>query len=167
MMSKPILLLAVASLAVGGCASYQVGSPTLYRDDIRTVHVPIIESESFRRFSGQQLTEALVKQIELDTPLRIADPSVADSFVRGRLVRDRKRPQALDRFGEPRVLQTGWEVEVDWVDRSGAPLMQRQLLRVNDAVEFIPEGGQSLATAQRELTQQIARQIVSQMEAPW
>ncbi len=159
--------LAACCIFFGGCATYQVGNQTLYRGDIRTIHVPIFESESQRRFLGQQLTEAVIKQIERDTPLVIADAAAADSFLQGRLVRDIKRPGGLDRFGEPRVLQSDWVVEVRWVDRSGVPLMQRQLVRVNESVEFIPEGGQSLSTAHRELIEDIARQVVGQMETPW
>jgi len=154
-------------IMMSGCATYQLGNQTLHRADIRTVHVPIFESESHRRFLGQQLTEAVVKQIERDTPIVIADPAFADSFLRGRIVREQKRSQVLDRFGEPRVLSSDWSVEVEWVDRNGTPLMRWKNLTISDAVEFIPEGGQSLASSQRELIQKIARQIVGQMELPW
>lgn len=139
----------------------------LFRPDIRTVHIPVFESSSYRRFLGQQLTESVIKQVELDTPLIIANAGFADSVLRGRLVQDRKRARTIDRFGEPRVLQAEWSVEVDWVDRSGNSLMQRQRLRINSAEEFIPEGGQSLTTAQQEVVKKIAQQIVGQMETPW
>lgn len=150
-----------------GCAGYQIGNRDLFPPNIRSVHVPIIESDSYRRFLGQQMTEAVVKQIEQDTPLTIADAAFADSVLRCRLIRDRKLPKTLDRFGEPRVLEASWVVEVDWVDRSGVPLLQRQNLRISDNIEFIPEGGQSLSSAHRELIQSIANQIVGQMEVSW
>lgn len=165
--SRAIWLALLTAVIGGGCAAYQVGNQSLFRCDIRSVHVPIFESDSFRRFLGQQLTEAVIKQIEQDTTLLIADPATADSFLTGRIVDDNKRPVALDQFGEPRVLQTDWQVEVNWVDRSGVPLMRQQLVKINEAVDFIPEGGQSLATAQRDVTRRIARQIVGQMESPW
>ena len=40
-----------------GCAGYQVGHRSLYRPDIRTVHVPVVQSDSFRRYLGERLTE--------------------------------------------------------------------------------------------------------------
>ena len=166
-MRNQLAILGICFVVFAGCAGYQVGNQIMFRPDIRSVHIPIFESESHRRFLGQILTESVVKQIEDDTPLTIANPGFADSFLTGRIVQDRKRPQSLDRFGEPRVVQTDWIVEVNWVDRSGAPLMQRQQLRIGDNVEFIPEGGQSLTTAQRELVDRIARQIVGQMELRW
>lgn len=163
----PLLLSVGWLVTFGGCASYQVGNQALFRADIRSIHVPIFESESQRRFLGQQLTEAVVKQIERDTPLVIADPAFADSFLRGTIVRDRKRSRTLDRFGEPRVLQAAWSVEVEWVDRNGTPLMRWEDLTITDSEEFIPEGGQSLASAHRVLVQKLAQQIVGQMELPW
>ncbi len=50
--------LCVVSLLVCGCAGYQVGQQALYRPDVQTVHVPIFESNSFRRNLGEQLAEA-------------------------------------------------------------------------------------------------------------
>ena len=44
-----------------GCKAYQFGASTMYRFDIQTVHVAIFESNSYRRFLGQRLTEAVVK----------------------------------------------------------------------------------------------------------
>ncbi len=152
---------------LAGCAGYHVGAQSLFPTGIRTVHVEIVETESYRRFLGQQLTEAIVKRIEQDTPFVIADPALADSILRCKLSTDRKNSQVLDRFGEPRVLRSSWIVDVNWVDRSGIPLVGRQDLKVKHREEFIPEGGQSLATANRATIQEIAHQIVGQMEAAW
>ncbi len=152
---------------VAGCKCYQIGNQGLFRGDIRTVHVPIIESDSNRRFLGQQLTEAVVKEIESGTPLTITDPAIANSILRARIVRDQKQVITENQFDEGRAVQVGWRVEVDWVDRNGVPLMPRGRVAIDHAVDFIPEGGQSLATAQHELIQRIAREIVGQMEMPW
>ncbi|HEY6562999.1 MAG TPA: hypothetical protein VIY86_00755, partial [Pirellulaceae bacterium] len=58
-------------LATCGCAGYYLGSPTLYRPDIATIQIPIFESDSYRRFLGERLTEAVVKQVELKTPYKV------------------------------------------------------------------------------------------------
>ena len=160
------LLTCLIGLTSFGCARYHVGNQYLFRSDIRTVSVPIFETDSFRKFLGQRLTEAVVKNIELNTPLTIADPAIADSFVRGRIVSERKTVAAENRNDEPRTLQVSWQVEVDWVDRAGVPLMQRQTVRINRDAWFIPEGGQSLSTAQQEVIEMLARDIVGQMEMP-
>jgi hypothetical protein len=150
-----------------GCAGYNVGDQFLYRSDIRTVHVVMFESDSYRKFLGQQLTEAVAKQIESSTPLTITEPALADSFLQGRLISDQKRVVGEDRSDEPRDLLIDYRLEVSWVDRAGVPLMQRQLVKLDLDAAFVPEAGQSMATAQQELIQRIAREIVGQMEAPW
>lgn len=150
-----------------GCAGYHLGNQYLYRSDIRTVHVAIFESDSYRRFLGQRTTEAVIKEVELTTPLTITNPQIADSFIRGRIIRETKSVVGENRFDDARSLRAGWVVEVDWVDRAGTPLMQRQTVRISEDSVFIPEGGQSLSTAQQKIIERVARQTVSQMQNPW
>ena len=61
----------LALIVLPGCAGYQIGNRSLYRPDIRTVHVPVVQSESFRRYLGERLTEAIVKEVELRTPYKV------------------------------------------------------------------------------------------------
>lgn len=161
------MLLTCCTIGWIGCAGYNVGDQFLYRSDIRTVHVAMFGSDSYRKFLGQQLTEAVAKQIELGTPLTITEPALADSFLQGRLISDKKRVVGEDRSDEARELLIDYRLEVTWVDRAGVPLMQRQLGRLDLDTAFVPEGGQSMATAEQELVQRIAREIVGQMETPW
>ena len=172
--SSPALRSRLAIAAVGlavllgtGCRGYNLGNQYLYRSDIRTVHVPVFESDSYRRFLGQRLTEAVVRQVQANTPLSIADPEIADSFIQGRIVRERKRSISEDRFDDPRNIEIAWRVEVSWVDRAGVPLMPLQSVKIDRDANFIPEGGQSMSTAQQQMVEQIARDIVNQMEMPW
>ena len=160
-----VLLLAFATIQCG-CAGYHVGNQYLYRSDIRSVHVALFESDSYRRFLGQRLTEAVVKQIELSSPLTITEPQLAHSFIRGRIVNDAKTIVGENINDDARSLKLGWRVEVSWVDRAGVPLMQRQVLQISRDATFIPEGGQSLSTAQQEIIERLARDIVGQMEMP-
>ena len=160
-------LLFAAAMTFSGCAGYNLGSQYLFRNDIRTVHVPIFESDSNRRFLGQRLTEAVVKQVEQGTPYTISDPSVANSFLRGRLIREQKNTVTENQFDDARAVRTSFRVQIDWVDRAGVPLMPRRSVTIDHSVDFIPEGGQSLATSQQEVIDRIAREIVGQMETPW
>ena len=164
------LLICLAAVSLGpslaGCAGYHLGNQFLYRSDIRTVHVAIFESDSYRKFMAQRLTEAVIKEVELTTPLTITEPAIANSFIRGKLLRDTKSVAGENINDEPRTLKVGWRVEVSWTDRAGVPLMQRQIIRINREASFIPEGGQSLSTAQQEIIERIARDIIGQMEMP-
>ncbi len=162
-----VLLTICLITSIIGCQAYQVGSPSMYRFDIRTVHVPIFESNSYRRFLGQRLTESVVKDIELNTPFQVVSADRAESFLTGRIISDRKRVLVETENDDPRALQANMRVEVSWTDRSGVPLMPRRVLRIEWGSLLVPEGGQSLVTAQQNVINRMARQIVEQMEAPW
>ena len=166
--------LALLLLLCSGCAGYQLGVDSLYRPDVKTVKVPIFQSGSFRRGLGEQLTEAVVKQIESRTPYKVVSSSDADSELNGKILYQRKRVLAENSFDEPRDIETEILVEVSWTGRRGELLMKRSAapeatgtIRIGQAINFVPESGQSLATAHQEAIQKLARQIVDQMELRW
>jgi hypothetical protein len=121
--------------------------------DIRTVHVPIVQSNSYRRHLGERLTEAIVKEIELHTPYKVVDADVADSVLTARLVSESKRVLAENMFDEPRDIETDFFVQVQWVDRRGDVIICHTdvpvdplFLNVGQQANFVPEGGQSITT---------------------
>ena len=159
---------------VGGCAGYQVGAQSMFRPDVRTVYVPIFESTSFRRHLGERLTEAVIKEIEDRTPYKVVHSPDADSVLNGQIVAEEKRVTAEDAFDVPRNIDTNLVVQVHWYDRHNGLIMQSSALAiapvaltVAQSASFIPEAGQSGATAQQEAIDRLARQIVTQMEMPW
>lgn len=159
---------------IAGCATYQIGQQGLYRPDIRTVHVPVAISDSARRNLGERLTEAIVKEIELKSPFKVVDSTTADSVLTARLVTDSKRVLAETRNDDARDIETDFFVQVSWVDRRGDLIMSHNdvplppiLLNVSQAENFVPEAGQSLATAQQQALHRLAKQIVGLMENGW
>jgi hypothetical protein len=161
-------------LHITGCAAYRFGHQSLYRPDVRTVHVPVFESESLRRGLGERLTEAVIKEIEKRTPYKVVSSPNADSVLTGRITRETKRVVASNRFNDSRDIETEFTVEVRWMDRHGELLMQHSGLPlpqlhidVSTASEFLPEAGQSLAASQQVAIERLARDIVSQMEIWW
>jgi hypothetical protein len=169
-----IFAMVLFCLATSGCAGYQLGSRSLYRPDIRTVHVPVIESVSYRRYLGERLTEALVKDIELNTPYTVVGAAEADSILTCRIVSESKRVLAEDRFDQTRDVEADFFVQVSWVDRRGDLIMshndipvQPLLLNISQSANFVAEGGQSLATAHQEAIYRLADQIRGHMELAW
>lgn len=157
-----------------GCASYRFGHQSLYRPDIRTVHVPVFASESLRRDLGERLTEAVIKEIEKSTPYKVVSSPNADSVLSGRITYEGKRVAAVNRNDDARDIETEMTAEVQWTNRRGELLMQRsgiplpQLqIGIAGVSGFLPEAGQSLATAQQEVLEQLARDIVGQMQVWW
>ena len=157
-----------------GCAGYQIGNQSLYPLEIRTVYVPMFQSNSFRRNLGERLTEAVVKEIETKTPYKVVNDPNADSVLSGSIVEETKRVLVPSLSGDAREIQVGMRVEVSWIDRKG------RMLRPSDAIpcppeiadvtgtgNVVPEVGQSIATAQQQAICRMAEQIVGLMEKPW
>ena len=172
------LLLTLVALCLlstsSGCAGYQFGNRSLYRPDIRTVHVPVVRSNSLRRGLGERLTEQICKQIELKTPYKLTDAAAADSILTATIIAENKKILATNGLDEARDVETDFFVQVQWVDRRGDLIMshtdvpvQPLLLNVSQATNFVPEGGQSLVTAHEEALVRLADQIVGQLEMPW
>ena len=154
-----------------GCVGYQIGADSMFRPDIHTVHVPLFESHTFRRNLGERLTEAVVKEIEAITPYKVVDSSRADSILQGRIVSDHKRVLVENANDEPREIETNLQVQINWVNRRGDPLIQSSsvllptvLVNISQSSALLPEAGQSIATAHQEAISRLAKQIVAQME---
>ena len=168
------IIAAWLTMMVAGCAGYQLGHRSLYRQDIRTVYVPIFKSDSFRRNLGERLTEAVAKEIELKTPYKVVHRSDADSTLSGKIISEQKRVLAEDANDIPRDIEADLVVAVNWLDRRGGTLMNNAHfnyapigISVAQSASFVPEGGQSVATVHQEAIQRLAEQIVGQMEIRW
>ncbi|HUG90490.1 MAG TPA: LPS assembly lipoprotein LptE [Planctomycetaceae bacterium] len=164
----PLLWLAGAA---AGCG-YMVGAPI--GQDIRTISVPIAASNSFRRGVEFQLTEAVHRQIQTTTQLRLANEPFADARLTVQLVEIDKDVLGETRFDDPRELQVSYAVLATLVDlRTGAMICQEQIPLSPEALplvgrsEFAPEVGHSLATGQQRALDDLARQIVEKLEVAW
>lgn len=169
-----LILVLTSCLFSMGCAGYQIGTRNLYRNNIRTVHVPIIKSDSFRPELGVMLTEAVQKEIEKRTPYKLSDQATADSILECRLTTDSKRVVSETNTDEPRILTSVMTVELSWNDRRNVPLIETRFLPTGETmfyfaenVSFVPEAGQSIATAHLRSIERLANHIVDQMEMRW
>ena len=165
------LMLVLSVAAFAGCG-YSLGTPMVA--GVRTVHVPIFQSSSFRRNLDYLVTEAVQREIRTRGGYRLDDAETADTILRGRIVEIRKTPLLENRYDDPRELQLMVGAEVTWVDRRSGQILQQQtfplgaeLSQQASNVNFAPEVGQSLATAQQESARRLAAKIVDLMEAPW
>jgi hypothetical protein len=161
--------------AAGGCAAYRFGNESLYPSQIETVYVPIFESTSYRRYLGERLTEAVIKQIQLKTPYKVVgDPSAADSVLYCKIVGETKRLVIENRYDDPRGLEANLSVQVRWTDHTDSLIgpvrsvrVPDELLTVSARSLLVPEMGQSVATAHQDAIHRLAVQIVGMMEKPW
>ncbi|MBI1311287.1 hypothetical protein GC176_08260 [bacterium] len=163
------LLIAVVTLS--GCG-YMVGPS--HDLQITTIEVPTFRNDSFRRGLEQILTEAVQKEVQQRTAMRLVRGPGAQTRLTGRIVDVRKNVLGENRFDDPRELQLSLIVEVTWEDLRNGQVISQQSIPVDaDAVslyaqtDFAPEVGQSMATAVQQAVQLTARRIVDMMDAPW
>ena len=169
-----LLVLLAGVLVLSGCVGYRIGAESLYPCNIRTVYVPVFESDSFRRYLGEQLTEAVIKEIEIKTPYKVTGDSGADSVLSGRITHETKRVLVLNKYHDPRDNEVSIQVQVRWLDRQNnlireaSPIpLPDELASIRETATAVPEVGQSIGTAQQQAIHRLAVQIVGMMEAPW
>jgi hypothetical protein len=169
---------AVIGLMATGCAGYRVGNNTLYAANVRTVYVPLFQSDSYRTTPsidiGERITEAVCKEIERRTPFKVVGTAEdADSVLTGRVVADTKRMVVESPTDQSRMVQVNYQVLVTWADRGGAVLAKGDVplpaasVDVGQAAALVPEYGRSVASTQQEAIIKIAQQVVGLMEEPW
>ena len=176
-MNKVLWIVAVTLLSgLTGCLGlgYHVGTKSLFGQDIKTVYVPIFESDLDRPGVGERLTEAVCKRIEAKSPYKVVGRPDADSVLTGKIMTERKSVDLYNRYGDVRQRQGTLSVFITWKDRRNNDLRQFEAIPWNESSAtvratsyFLPEYGQSGATAEMEQIDRIADQIVGMMEIPW
>ena len=97
----PRAALLLASLA--GClGNYQFGARTLFPEGIETVYVPVFDSSSYRRELGEELTEAVIKEIEHRSYYKVVSSPSADTVLTGTITGETKHLLFETLTGDPR-----------------------------------------------------------------
>jgi hypothetical protein len=172
------LILAVALVglvALGGCGYKNGGGgagggyqwQSVYRDDIRTVAVPIFKSNVFQRGIEFSLSKALVSQIEANTPYKVVPRERADTILEGEIVGVRVDTLSADRFSAiPQEQLLDIIVDFTWKDlRTGRILIERR--GVEQTASYYPTLGEGRATGTQAASERLALAIVQELQADW
>ncbi len=151
----------------GTIAGYRSGE--IFRDDVRTVAVDIFGNRSFYRGIEFDVTEALVKEIELRTPYKVVNPSVADTIIIGTILSVDKRPLSRTTTGAvPQEVQLTITAKYEWKNaRTGDVLCHRP--RIIGTGEHVPARrvGEPIEVARHTAAAELASEIVSIMQQDW
>ena len=165
-----ILMAILVALCASGCG-YTFGPRTVRH--MRTVHVSIVQSDSFRRNMDYLLTEAIQREVRTRSGYQLADEHIADTVLRARIVNMRKDVLSETRFDDAREVQLNLGIQAVWTERRSGRVLQQRVFPVGRAmsqhanVSFAPELGHSMATAQQKAAERLAAEIVDMMEMPW
>lgn len=155
-----------------GCASdpregYAAQNP--YSSRYRSVAVPIFRNRSFIRDFEFDLADALVKQISSTTPMRVTGETTADTILRGTItdisLTELSRERRTGRANEMLFRVT---VDFEWTDlRTGEPIAARNGLMTSAL--FVPSrpAQEPIALGRLQAAQQMARDLVDQMQSSW
>ncbi len=179
---KPItyILLAAAMIAGGltaGCSSDPTKGYTWeppYRKDIHSVAVPIwtVSKDVYRRGLEFNLTEALKKQIPLQTPYMISDKSRADTLLVGRIESVSQRALSINPdTGVPREMEITMVVSFTWTDlrsgKGGKVLAKMASFPASDT--YLPSApfNEDFFWGNESLMNRLAMRIVEKLEIPY
>lgn len=161
-----------ALIAPAGCASdprdgYSM-SPA-HDESVRTVHVPMFGNKTFFRGIEMELTDAIVKEIQANTPWRVVSQGNADTVLSGTITNSDLRAISTAE-GSGLVQEQGVEIVLEFAwrnNRTGRVMVERRNFKGADI--FIPARlvGESLETGQSAAIQRLAKSVVAELRSSW
>jgi hypothetical protein len=163
-----ILSSVLCLLIFSGCEGDAYSNASLYPEGISTVYVEMFDNQSFRRGVEYELTDALAKRIEAQTPYKIiTSRDRADTVISGQIVQanesilstERQIGRALEKNVELRAV-------VSWKNlRTGELLIDNKV--VSASASFSEWQSQDFAYGSTLAANSLAERIVELMETGW
>ncbi|MGA2171564.1 MAG: LptE family protein [Sedimentisphaerales bacterium] len=155
-------------MVVAGCEGGGYSNASLYPEGISTVYVEMFDNQSFRRGIEYELTDALAKRIETQTPYKIVtNRDKADTVISGQIVQANESVLTTERqIG--RALEKNIELRavVSWKNlRTGDFLIDNKT--VSASASYSEWQSQSFAYGSTLAANSLAERIVESMEAGW
>ena len=149
-----------------GIAGYS--NEPLFPEDIRSVCLEMFDNQTFRRGVEYELSDALAKRIEADTPYKIvSDSDRADSVMSGQIVSIGEMALSVDReLGTVLEKEVELRAVVNWKNLKTGRLMMDQL-KVSASASYSRYQQQDFKYASSLAANNLARKIVEQMERKW
>jgi hypothetical protein len=165
-----ILYLIFNISVVSGCGKSRGGysNQWLYPTNIESVYVEMFENESFRRGLEYELTDAVAKRIEAETPYKIvSDRDLADSIISGKIVSINDKILSMERqTGRPLEEQASIVAVVNWKNLKNGQLIVENA-RVTEAMSFSEWLNQGFDYGSTVAANRLAERIVEKMQVKW
>jgi hypothetical protein len=150
---------------IGGCGYSTVGDDpsggyqwrSLYREDVKTVAVPIFANKDYTRGVEFDLTKAIINQLEAHSPYKVVPRERADTI----LVVSEDTRTAIPQ--EQLYIVT---VDFVWKDlRTGRILVERR--NFEQTATYYPTLGEGRFVGSQLAVERLALGIVQEMQADW
>jgi hypothetical protein len=171
-----VAVLAPLCMALAGCGYHMsnMGEPeasykwnTLYRDDVKTVAIPIFANRTYFQGVEFRLTKAIINDLEAYSPYRVAPRERADTILEGEVERVRVRTISNNRVSAvPQEQMYTVVVRFTWRDlRTGKILVHRE--DFEQSAPFYPTLGEAQFEGQQQNIEHLALAIVQALQADW
>ena len=160
------LVLGLMLVVLSGCG-YTHGK--LYRDDVKTISVPIFGNKSFHKGIEFDLTEAVIKELALRTPYQVVSGERGDTVLVGEIVKvsEQVRSRGAE-VGLPEAMGLHVVIDFTWKDmRTGEILVER--MGFDREVEYLVsrKGGERYRTGMHGVAAKLAVDIVGELRNWW
>jgi hypothetical protein len=153
----------------GGCAE-MVGysDESLFPQDVDSVCLEMFDNQTFRRGVEFELSDALAKRIEAQTPYKIiSSKDRADTVLSGQIVSVGESVLSTEReSGRPLEKEVRLRAVVNWKDlKTGELLIDSKTVTAEAAFSYFQD--QDFTYASALAANNLARRIVELMEIKW
>lgn len=144
-------------------------SSSLYPEQYQSIAIPIFQNSTMTRDVEFMLTDAIIKEIQVRSPYRVVDKHVAETLLTGTITSmnlstlSRSQTTGLDNEVLFKVV-----IDFEWYDQINGNRIVGRKNFASSAV-FIPSrpSSEPLEIGQFAVVQQLASDIVDQMQASW
>lgn len=164
-----VLCSCVCACSLAGCSGLAgYSNESLFPRDVETVRVEMFDNQTFRRSVEYELTDALSKRIEADTPYKIVtDPDRADTVIGGQLVSIEELALSTDRdVGTVLESEVLLRAVVHWKNLKTGDLMIDHRT-ISASASYSIYQAQDFTYASTLAANNLARKIVELMEKSW
>jgi len=164
-----LILTAVISFSICGCGKMSgYSNDSLYTGEVDSVYVEMFDSKSFYRGVEYDLTDAVAKRIEAESPYKIiSSRDRADTVLSGEIVSINSTSFISERE-TGRSLEKGLEVHavVNWKNlKTGELIIEDK--KVSGVSTYSEWQNQGFDYASKLATNKLAQRIVELMEKQW
>jgi len=167
-MRKTLVIFAFlpAMIFFAGCSGYS--SQSLYTNEVKSVYVEMFDNTTFQRDLEYDLTDAIAKRIDAETPYRIiSDKSRADTVLSGKITGIGSVALTLEReTGRPLENQAEVTAQFSWKNlKTGEYLIENASASATATYSEFQQQG--LDYASKTAANKLAERIVEQMQVKW
>jgi len=164
-----LFLCALSALTLGGCSGmFGYSDKSLFPQDVASVRLEMFDNTTFRRGTEYELTDALAKRIEADTPYKIiTNKDRADTVMTGQITNISEAGLSIEyELGGILEREVLVQAVVNWKNlKTGELLINNQ--SVTATASYAGQQNQDFKYASTLAANKLAQKIVELMETKW